>query len=82
MSWIDIYLSDGDPSTVMNASARDALSRMPRLRDLPYAYLAYRRAGLPLRTRLCFLLFDVVRNFAYRAGFRAGAGLGRGEGQQ
>lgn len=75
MSWIDIYLSNGNPSAVMGATARDALSRMPRLRDLPYAYLAYRRAGLSRSTCACFLLFDVVRNLSYRAGFRAGRRL-------
>ena len=75
MSWIDIYLSDGDPRSVLGADTREALSRVPRLRDLPYAYLAYRKAKLPLHTRLAFLALDVVRNIAYRRGFRDGATL-------
>jgi hypothetical protein len=75
MSWIDIYLSDGDPRSVVGADTREALSRVPRLRDLTYAYLAYRKARLPLHTRLAFLAFDVVRNVAYRRGFRDGETL-------
>lgn len=77
MSWIDIYLSDGDPRSVLGADTREALSRVPRLRDLPYAYLAYRKAGLPFLTRLAFLALDIVRNLAYRRGFRDGAVLSR-----
>ena len=75
MSWIDIYLSDGDPRSVLGADTREALSQAPRLRDLPYAYLAYRKARLPFRNRLAFLALDVARNLAYRRGFRDGAAL-------
>lgn len=73
MSWIDIYLSDGDPRSVLGSDAKEALSRVPRLRDLPYAYLGYRKAGLPIRVRFAFLAMDVIRNLAYRRGFRDGA---------
>lgn len=73
MSWIDIFLSDGDPHRVYGANAREALSRMLRLRELPYIWAAYRRAGLPVRDQLGFLLLDVVRSIAYRRGFRDGA---------
>jgi hypothetical protein len=82
MSWIDIYLSDGDPRSILGADTREALSRLPRIRDLPYAYLAYRKAGLPIHTRLMFLVFDVVRNVAYRRGFHDGAALNDAGDQQ
>jgi hypothetical protein len=73
MSWIDIFLSDGDPHRVYGADARQALSRMMRLRELPALWIAYGRAGLPLPDRLAFLALDVVRGIAYRRGFRDGA---------
>lgn len=73
LSWIDIFLSDGDPRRVYGANAEEALSKMPRLRDLPWTLVAYRRAGVPLRDRLLFAGLDVVRAVAYRRGFHAGA---------
>lgn len=73
MSWIDIFLSDGDPHRVYGANAKDAISRMPRIRDLPWMWLAYRRAGLPIRERFVFLALDIVRNMSYRRGFSDGA---------
>lgn len=73
MSWIDTFLSDGRPATVYGADAQEALTRMLRVRDLPYMWVAYRRAGLGLRDQLAFLLLDVVRTVAYRRGFRDGA---------
>lgn len=73
MSWIDIFLSDGDPHRVYGADAEEALSRMMRLSDLPYLWMTYRRAGLAARDRLLFLALDVIRSVAYRRGFQAGA---------
>ncbi len=73
MSWIDIFLSDGDPRRVYGADAREALTRMPRARDLPYVWVAYRRAGLRFSDQIAFLVLDVVRAIAYRRGFRDGA---------
>ena len=73
MSWIDIFLADGDPHRVYGADAKEALSRMPRFRDLPYLWAGYRRMGLPLRDQVAFVALDVVRNCAYRKGFRDGA---------
>jgi hypothetical protein len=73
MSWIDIFLSDGDPRAVYGADACDALSRMQRVRDVPFFWVAYARAGVPLGDRLIFLILDVVRAVAYRRGFRDGA---------
>ena len=73
MSWIDIFLADGDPHRVYGADAKEALSRMLRLRELPWLWAAYRRAGLPPRDQVAFLLLDAVRSLAYRKGFRDGA---------
>lgn len=72
MSWIDIFLSDGDPHKVYGADAKEALSKMLRLRDLPYLWAAYRRAGLGLVDQVAFLGLDVVRSVAYRRGFAEG----------
>lgn len=72
MSWIDIFLSDGDPHKVYGADARKALSRMLRLRDLPHLWVAYRKAGLSVKDQIAFLLLDLVRARAYRKGFRDG----------
>jgi hypothetical protein len=73
MSWIDIFLSDGDPARVFGAGAREALTHMTPLGSLPRLWRAYRRAGLPLRDRVAFLVLDVVRYVAYRRGFADGA---------
>ena len=72
MSWIDIFLADGDPHRVYGANARQALSKMLRLRDLPFMWAGYRRAKLPLRDQVGFLFLDVLRGIAYRRGFRDG----------
>ncbi len=72
MSWIDIFLSDGDPQRVYGADAAEALSRMMSPRDLPGLWVGYRRAGLRRRTSAAFLALDVVRSVAYRRGFRDG----------
>lgn len=73
MSWIDIFLADGDPHRVYGADARRALSRMFHLRDLPRLWAGYRRAGVRPVDQVLFLLLDVVRGLAYRKGFRDGA---------
>lgn len=72
MSWIDIFLSDEDPHRVYGADAKKALSSMTRLRDLPFMWAAYRRAGVRWPDRFRFLVLDVVRSVAYRRGFRDG----------
>ena len=73
LSWIDIYLSDGDPHRVYGSDAEKALSHMMKLRDLPYLWLSYRKAGIPLREQVVFLGLDVIRSIAYRKGFQDGA---------
>ena len=73
MSWIDTFLSDGDPHRVYGADAKDALSKLQRVRDLPWLWLAYRRAGLRHTDQAAFLVLDVVRSVAYRKGFNDGA---------
>lgn len=72
MSWIDIFLADGDPHRVYGADAKEALSRMLRLRDLPYLWASYWRRGLSFSDQVAFLALDVVRSIAYRKGFRDG----------
>lgn len=72
MSWIDIYLADGDPRSIDGATAREALSKMLRWRELPMLALRYRRARVPLRDQVAFLALDVIRGVAYRRGFRDG----------
>ena len=69
MSWIDIYLSDGDPSTVYGADAEKAITSMLRLRDLPYIMIGYRYSGLSRFDSLAFTFLDLIRHFAYRKGF-------------
>jgi GT2 family glycosyltransferase len=73
MSWIDIFLCDGRPASVYGADAEEALTRMLRVRDLPFVWIGYRRAGLRTSEQVGFLLLDVVRTIAYRCGFRDGA---------
>jgi hypothetical protein len=72
MSWIDIYLSDGNPRSVYGADVERALTSMMRLRDVPFIAIGYARAGLRLRDAFAFTLLDVVRNLAYRRGFSSG----------
>ena len=69
MSWIDIYLSDGNPEGVFNADAQKALTYMGRWRDIPYHWLVYRKSDLKLAEILAFLILDIVRHRAYRRGF-------------
>ncbi len=73
MSWIDIFLADGDPHRVYGADAKQALSKMLRLRELPYLWASYRRLGVSPRDQAAFLCLDVVRSIAYRRGFTDGA---------
>lgn len=73
MSWIDIFLADGDPHKIWGADAESALSHMMRLRDLPPLLRAYQKAGIPLKRRWLFLGLDIARAIAYRRGFKAGA---------
>lgn len=73
MSWIDIFLADGDAHRVYGADAEEALSRMMKIRDLPWIWVAYRRAGVRRRDQVAFLFLDIVRSIAYRRGFRDGA---------
>jgi hypothetical protein len=73
MSWIDIYLADGDARSNDGATAREALSKMLQWWDFPLLVLRYRREGLPLRDVVAFLALHAVRGIAYRRGFRAGA---------
>jgi hypothetical protein len=72
MSWIDIFLSDGDPHRVHGADAKEALSKMMRMRDLPSMWLAYRKMGLRRRDQASFLVLDLLRSYAYRKGFQDG----------
>ena len=72
MSWIDTFLSDGDPHRVYGADAGEALSRMLRFRDLPYLWITYWRAGLGVPDQVAFLVLDVIRSIAYRRGFKDG----------
>ncbi len=69
MSWIDIYLSDGDPGTVYGADVEKALRSILKMHDLPYVLLSYRKAGLRIHESLFFVFLDILRNFAYREGF-------------
>lgn len=72
MSWIDIYLSDGEPDKVYGADAEQALTSMLRIRDLPYLWIAYRRGGVKIIDTFIFIIFDIIRTIAYRRGFEAG----------
>lgn len=69
MSWIDIYLSDGNPNSILGADAQTALTRMLKWRDLPYRWLVYRKSGLSIKDSITFLILDVLRNHAYKKGF-------------
>jgi hypothetical protein len=72
MSWIDVFIKEGDPRKVYGADAETALRKMPRLRHLPWMVKAYRRAGLRWTTVAGFLVIDIFRSIAYRKGFRDG----------
>ncbi len=72
MSWIDIYLSDEEPDQVYGADAEEALTSMLKIRDLPHLWINYRKSGVGLVNSSIFVLFDIVRNIAYRKGFEAG----------
>lgn len=82
MSWIDIYLADGDPRRIDGATAREALSKMLRWWDVPLLVRRYRRERLPLTDVVAFLVLDAIRGVAYRRGFRAGAAHARREEQR
>ncbi|MCK5290918.1 MAG: hypothetical protein KAR39_02750 [Thermoplasmata archaeon] len=69
MSWIDIYLSDGDPSAIYGADVEKALKSILKIQDLPYVLLSYRKAGLRIHEAFIFLFLDILRNLAYREGF-------------
>jgi hypothetical protein len=73
MSWIDIFLADGDPHKVYGADAKTALSHMMRIRDLPSLIVGYRAAKLPLHLIPLFLTLDFLRAISYRKGFKDGA---------
>lgn len=73
MSWIDIFLADGDPHKVYGADAKTALSHMMRTSDLPRLIMAYWKSGLPRFLIPAFLILDLCRAFAYRKGFKDGA---------
>lgn len=72
MSWIDTFLSDGDPNKVMGANAADALAHTSRWRDLLVLQRRYRQSGLSIRTCATFLVLDAIRKAAYERGFRDG----------
>lgn len=72
MSWIDIYLSDEEPDQVYGADAEEALTSMLKIRDLPHLWISYRKSGVGIITSFVFVLFDIVRNLAYRRGFETG----------
>jgi len=72
MSWIDIYLSDEEPDQVYGADAEEALTNMLQIRDLPHLWISYRKSGVGVITSFVFVLFDIVRNIAYRRGFESG----------
>lgn len=72
MSWIDIYLSDGEPDKVYGADAQQALTSMLRMRDLPYLWIRYRKAGVKITDTFLFIIFDIIRTIAYRRGFESG----------
>jgi hypothetical protein len=73
MSWIDIFLADGDPHKVFGADAKTALSHMMRLRDLPKLLKAYWKSNLPFFIIPFFLVLDLCRAYSYRKGFKDGA---------
>lgn len=72
MSWIDIYLSDEEPKQVYGADAEEALTSMLKIRDLPHLWIKYRKSGVGIINSSIFVLFDIVRNLAYRRGFETG----------
>ena len=72
MSWIDVFLNEGNPRKVYGADAETALRKMPQVRHLPWKVKAYRRAGLRWTTIAAFVVIDVIRSTAYRKGFNDG----------
>jgi len=72
MSWIDIFLSKRTPEVIYGADAERALKGLQRWRHLPLHLVAYRKARVPWKDALRFLVLDVVRIRAYRRGFRSG----------
>lgn len=72
MSWIDIFLADGDPHKVYGADAKTALAHMMRLSDLPRLAVAYFRSNLQWYLIPLFLFLDIFRGIFYRKGFKDG----------
>lgn len=72
MSWIDIYLSDEEPDQVYGADAEKALTSMLKLKDLPHILISYLKSDVGIIDSFVFLLFDIIRNIAYRRGFERG----------
>lgn len=72
MSWIDIFLSKRSPEGPYGADAERALKGLQRWRHLPLHLVAYRRARVPWKDAVRFLVLDFVRISAYRRGFRRG----------
>ena len=72
MSWIDTFLSNGDPNSVLGADARRALTRVFRFRDMVSLWVDYGRR-FPVGQALMFACLDLIRRQSYAKGFRAGA---------
>jgi hypothetical protein len=72
MSWIDIFLADGDPHKVYGADAKTALAHMMKFSDLPRLTVAYFKSKLPWHLIPIFLFLDFFRAKYYRKGFKDG----------
>lgn len=72
MAWIDIFLADGDPHKVYGADAEKALTGMMKIRHIPFMWKVYRKSGFNIKHTITFMFFDVIRNVAYRKGFKDG----------
>ena len=72
MSWIDIFLADGDPHKVYGSDAKTALSHMMRAGDLPRLIKAYWLSNVPVTLIPIFLFLDLCRAVSYRRGFKNG----------
>lgn len=82
MSWIDIFLSKRSPEAIYGADAERALKGLQRWRHLPLHLVAYRKAQVPWKDAIRFLLLDLVRIRAYRRGFRRGLSSPKDHDQQ
>ena len=72
MSWIDIFLADGDPDKIFGATAQQALSTTFKWKDIITLQFRYMRAGFAFKTRLVFLILDILRKISYAKGFKDG----------